>query len=167
MPGAPLFVVGQFPGKDEDHIGLPMQGSGGQWVHWATTKIMGVSWDDCFFTNILGCKPPTDTVRRGPLEACTPRIWECLELVKPKLIISMGLVASKFFTGDKNAKMGLLAGTQGVYRGVPVVYVTHPFEPVRQKTENAKAESEAKVIRDFRRARGYAVELGVIDRTLE
>jgi hypothetical protein len=48
-----------------------------------------------------------------------------------------------------------------------VVYITHPFEPVRQKTADAKKQSEDKVIRDFRRARGYAVELGIIDRDLE
>jgi uracil-DNA glycosylase len=189
MPGAEVFVVGQYPGKDEDKIGQPMQGQGGQWVHWAVAKVAQIHYDKCFFTNILACTPiPKPKVgeveaKKGPKEAaaskekvsirknfteqCGVRVREALDLVKPKLIVSMGLVAAKFFSNDPQVKMGAVSGSRGRFCGYPVIYTTHPFEPARQATAQGKKESEAKVIRDFQMVRRMAVELEILDREAE
>lgn len=164
-PGATFFIVGQYPGKDEDIIGLPMQGAGGRWVEWAM-KILGVPYSECFFTNVLACIPG-----RAPgvkcVAACRPRVDECLQMVNPKVIISMGLVAAKFFKEDNQIKMVSVAGTQGTYRGYPVLFVTHPFEPARQKTIAGKQESERRVKEDFKDAKAKCIEMGLIERIME
>jgi len=166
MPGAPFLVMGKHPAKEEDRIGLPMQGPAGAWVKWAITSVLGVPYDECFFGNVLGCKPPGNP-RVKWIEACTPRVDELLELVQPKLIISMGLVASKFFLQDKKIKMGDVAGTRAAYEGYPVAPVIHPFEPARQKTASGKRESERKVVASFRSVRDWCIELGLIERLIE
>jgi DNA polymerase len=165
-PGAPFFVAGKHPGEDEDKIGLPMQGPAGHWVKWALTGPLGASYDDCFFANVLGCKPPGNP-RVKWIETCTPRVDELLELVQPKMIIAMGLVAAKFFLEDKKIKMGDVAGSRHVYRGIHVAPVIHPAEPPRQKTASGKRESERKVIANFRSVRDWCIELGLIERLIE
>lgn len=160
------MVMGKHPGKDEDRIGLPMQGKAGHWVSWAITQLAGISYDECFFGNVLGCMPK-GTPKTEFLKACAPRVDELVQMVQPKLIISMGLETAKFFSGDRNAKMTHLAGTTGEFAGFPVVYTTHPFEPGRQNSVSAKEASEARVQADFRTVRRIATEMGLIERTIE
>jgi DNA polymerase len=166
MPGAPFFVVGKHPGVEEDRIGLPMQGVAGDWVKWAITRVLSVPYDECFFTNVLGCKPPTNP-RVKWIDSCTQRVEECLSLVRPKIIIAMGLVATQFFLPGSKLRMGEVAGTRAHYHGYNLAPVVHPFEPANQKTVSGKLDSEAKVIASFRAARDWCIELGLIEREVE
>lgn len=165
-PGAPLLVVGKHPGPEEDRIGLPMQGPAGVWVKWAITQVLGMPYDECFFANVLGCKPPSNP-RVKWIQECSPRVDELIDLVGPRMIIAMGSVASKFFLQDNKVKMSEVAGTRASYRGVLLAPVIHPFEPARQKTASGKMESERKVISSFRAVREWCVELGLIERLME
>lgn len=165
-PGAPFFCVGQYPGEDEDRIGLPMQGKGGRWVHWAVVDIAGIPWDEAFITNVLGCKPQGNPKAKS-LEACAPRIHELLTMVQPRIIVAMGLLATKFFASDNKVKMGAMAGKTGKFGKYPVFFTTHPFEPPRQKTAYSRQESERNVIRDYEGLRDYCTEMGLLERIME
>jgi len=176
-PGAPLFIAGQFPGEEEDKIGLPMQGKGGQWTEWALTRVAGIPWSYGFYTNILACKPPNGKAKAKFVKTCAERVYEALEIVQPKLIVSMGLVAGKFFVSSNKAKMSELAGTDRMFKfrawsdpkiiSIPIVFVTHPFEPARQNSVYAKKTSEARVTHDFQFLKNKCVEMGLLERIPE
>lgn len=161
-----LFLgAGQYPGAEEDDKGIPMQGAGGQWVHWAWTGIAKLSWEDAFFTNILACKPPASH-RQKHVDACAERLNDLIQVVQPKIIVAMGLVASRFFSSSDRT-MTHLSGRRGKYGDVEVFFTTHPFEPARQSNANDRQESTNRVTSDFLGLRARCMELGLITREVE
>lgn len=161
-----VMAVGQYPGKDEDMKGLPMQGAGGSWTYWAVTKVAGIAWDDCFFANVLGCKPKA-APGRAIIRTCGPRLYELIGIVSPQVILSMGLVAARFFLNDYTTSMASVAGTNRTIDSVPLFFTTHPFEPARQNTTEQFEESKKKVVREFKALHRFLTERGIVEREVE
>ncbi|MBR8836252.1 MAG: uracil-DNA glycosylase [Stigonema ocellatum SAG 48.90 = DSM 106950] len=99
---APIMVVGEAPGQNEDETGLPFVGKAGQLLD----KILGsVNLDtekDIYICNINKCRPPDNRVpTTGEMAACRPYLIEQIHLVDPKIILLTGATAVKGLTGDK------------------------------------------------------------------
>jgi uracil-DNA glycosylase family 4 len=95
-PGAPVMIVGEAPGADEDRLGNPFVGVSGQLMDRMMGAI-GLSRDGGFYiTNILFWRPPGNrtptTTEQGMCLAFTRRH---IELVKPKVLVLAGGVAVK------------------------------------------------------------------------
>ena len=95
-PGAPVMIVGEAPGADEDRLGKPFVGVSGQLMDRMMGAI-GLSRDGGFYiTNILFWRPPGNrtptTTEQGMCLAFTRRH---IELVKPKVLVLAGGVAVK------------------------------------------------------------------------
>ncbi len=98
-PSADLMFVGEAPGFHEDKQGIPFVGAAGQLL----TKLLagiGIARDDVYITNVLQCRPPGN---RDPLpeeiRACEPHLWRKVELIRPKLICTLGNFATKLLSG--------------------------------------------------------------------
>jgi DNA polymerase len=94
--GAPVMIVGEAPGADEDRLGKPFVGVSGQLMDRMMGAI-GLSRDGGFYiTNILFWRPPGNrtptTTEQGMCLAFTRRH---IELVKPKVLVLAGGVAVK------------------------------------------------------------------------
>src|SRR5207247_8041033 len=94
-PRADLVVIGEGPGADEDAQGKPFVGRAGQLL----TKMLDsvhVTRDECFITNTVLCRPPGN---RNPepdeLAACRPFLDAKLGAIQPKVILSLGSVATQ------------------------------------------------------------------------
>ena len=94
---AELMFVGEGPGADEDIRGKPFIGRAGQLL----TRIiaaMGFNRQDVYITNVVKCRPPKNrTPFRGEIEACRPFLTAQIEAIAPKVIVSLGKVATDFF----------------------------------------------------------------------
>ncbi|MBN2408246.1 MAG: uracil-DNA glycosylase [Candidatus Aminicenantes bacterium] len=94
---ARLMFVGEAPGADEDSQGKPFIGRAGQLL----TKIitaMGFSRQDVYITNVVKCRPPKNrTPVREEIEACRRYLEAQIEAIAPKVIVSLGKVATDFF----------------------------------------------------------------------
>jgi uracil-DNA glycosylase family 4 len=95
-PGAPVMIVGEAPGADEDRLGKPFVGVSGQLMDRMMGSI-GLSRDGGFYiTNILFWRPPGNrtptTTEQGMCLAFTRRH---IELVRPKVLVLAGGVAVK------------------------------------------------------------------------
>ena len=64
----------------------------------------GIERDDLFITNIVKCRPPRNrTPRKDEIETCTSNyLFEQIELVNPRLIMLLGVVAAKKVLGVKS-----------------------------------------------------------------
>jgi DNA polymerase len=94
--GAPVMIVGEAPGADEDRLGKPFVGVSGQLMDRMMGAI-GLSRDGGFYiTNILFWRPPGNrtptTTEQGMCLAFTRRH---IELAKPKVLVLAGGVAVK------------------------------------------------------------------------
>src|SRR5919112_1513864 len=73
-PHAPLMIVGEAPGKDEDEQGQPFVGRSGKLLDQVMLEELGVTRDRVYIANTLMCRPPGN---RDPLpdEIATCRPW--------------------------------------------------------------------------------------------
>ncbi|HEY3055077.1 MAG TPA: uracil-DNA glycosylase, partial [Thermoanaerobaculia bacterium] len=98
-PNADLMFIGEAPGRDEDLQGQPFVGRAGQLLT-DIIKAMKLSRNDVYIANVIKCRPPEN---RNPepdeLEACRPFIRRQIELIKPKVIVTLGKFALQSLTG--------------------------------------------------------------------
>jgi len=106
-PDADLMFVGEGPGRDEDLKGIPFVGRSGQLLDRLLQEELGITRDDCYVANVVKCRPPGN---RDPLpaeiESCRPWLERQIELVDPKVIVTLGNFATRL----------LLESTEGITR---------------------------------------------------
>jgi DNA polymerase len=129
-PNADFVVVGEAPGADEDASGRPFVGASGQLL----TKILAaikLAREDVFIANVVKHRPPGN---RNPtpdeVEACSPYLVRQLELVRPKVILTVGNFAAQTLLGTKHG-IGKLRGQVHLYHGVPLIATYHPAALLR------------------------------------
>jgi DNA polymerase len=129
---AELMFVGEAPGREEDNQGKPFVGKAGQLL----TKIinaMEFKREDVYITNVIKCRPPENrTPRKEEIEKCQDYLLEQLELVKPRVVVTLGKVASDFFV-PSSLGMTALRGNFYQYGRVQVMPTFHPSYIVRNE----------------------------------
>ncbi len=111
-PSAPVMLVGEAPGADEDRMGRPFVGVSGQLLD----KILAFIGLDrtaedpqqsLYISNILNWRPPGNrTPNAAEIESSLPFIERHITLVKPKILIFAGGVSAQ----------ALLGRTEGISR---------------------------------------------------
>ena len=97
---ADLMFVGEAPGANEDLQGLPFVGAAGKLLETLLGEI-GLSRAEVFIANVLKCRPPGNRdPRPGEIENCTPYLVRQVELVKPRVICTLGNFSTKLLRGD-------------------------------------------------------------------
>ena len=131
--GAGLMFIGEGPGHDEDVLGRPFVGRAGQLL----TKIiqaMQFERGDVYITNIVKCRPPENrTPHREEVETCSPYLLEQIDLIKPRVIVTLGKVATDFFVPGGGA-MGALRGRFCDFHGIRVMPTFHPSYLIRNES---------------------------------
>ncbi len=129
-PAADFVCVGEAPGANEDATGHAFVGTAGELL----TKILAainLSREDVFICNVLKHRPPAN---RDPapdeVEACRPYLLRQLELVKPKVILTLGAFAAQTLLETKTP-IGKLRGQVHLFHGTPLVVTYHPAALLR------------------------------------
>jgi DNA polymerase len=150
---AELLIIGEAPGQEEDRRGEPFVGRAGQLLD-AMLHAIGLDRQTVYIANVLKCRPPNN--RNPSLEeaaACDSFLRRQIELIGPKLILSVGAVSARNLLGTEVA-VGKLRGIVHRYgtSGIPVLVTYHPAYLLRQPAEKAKAWEDlqlaAKLVRE-------------------
>ncbi|MCK4967508.1 MAG: uracil-DNA glycosylase, partial [Candidatus Aenigmarchaeota archaeon] len=100
-PNAQIMFVGEAPGKQEDLQGKPFVGTAGKLLD-ELILLIGLKRKDIFITNIVKCRPPAN---RDPLpqeiDFCLPYLERQIEIIQPKLIVTLGRHAMYQFLPDR------------------------------------------------------------------
>lgn len=90
-----LMIIGEAPGEDEDEQGIPFVGKAGEKLN-NILKYIGVSREEIYITNSVLCRPPNNrNPRAEELDACKWRLDLQIQLLKPKLIVLLGKIATQ------------------------------------------------------------------------
>ncbi|MEY2469511.1 MAG: uracil-DNA glycosylase [Actinomycetota bacterium] len=162
-PHAPLMFVGEGPGKDEDEQGEPFVGRSGKLLDQVLFDEFGVKRDRVYITNVVKSRPPGN---RDPLPdeiaACRPWLEQQLDLIEPKVVITLGNFATKLLLlGDTKAKEGItkLRGKAYPWRnGAVLVPTFHPSAVLR----NGGGQPLAQMRADFIRAKVALADAGIV-----
>lgn len=99
-PKADIFFVGEGPGFNEDKEGKPFCGAAGKFLD-EMLEENGLSRNKVFIGNIVKHRPPNN---RDPLpeeiEACTQWLNKQLEIINPKIIVTLGRHSMHYFLPD-------------------------------------------------------------------
>jgi DNA polymerase len=99
-PSARVMLIGEAPGRDEDHRGQPFVGAAGRFLDQMLAG-SGVDRSDLFITNTVKCRPENNRPpRKREADTCTSLyLFEQIELINPALIMLLGSVATKKLLG--------------------------------------------------------------------
>lgn len=134
-PQAPLMIIGEAPGRDEDAQGLPFVGESGQLLD-KMLKAIGRDESNVYISNLLFWRPPGN---RDPsteeLLACKPFIERLIELVQPKLIACAGKFSAATLLGTTQGITRVRGRWHEYKRGdltIPAMPLLHPAYLLRQ-----------------------------------
>ena len=123
---APVMIIGEAPGQNEDETGLPFVGKAGQLLEKILASVGLNSDRDVYICNINKCRPPENRVPTpAEIAACRPYLLEQIRLVNPKIILLTGATAVKGLTGDKHA-ITKIRGTWIEWEGRLCMPIFHP-----------------------------------------
>lgn len=97
---APIMLVGQNPGKTEIQKSKPFVGDAGDFLDNTMIKTLGLRPKDIYVTNAVKCYTPNNRVPSDTeIATCHRFLKKEIEIVKPKLIVTLGNPALKTMTG--------------------------------------------------------------------
>lgn len=149
-PGAPVMIVGEAPGRDEDEIGKPFVGRAGQLLD-KMLKAIGLSREDVYIANTVPWRPPgnrTPTVQE--ISILTPFITRQIELSCPKILLTMGAPATQTLLGQKEGILRLRGRWFDYEMGgqkIPALATLHPAYLLRQPSQKALAWRDLQSLR--------------------
>jgi uracil-DNA glycosylase family 4 len=98
-PDADLMFVGEAPGFHEDKQGKPFVGQAGKLLDKLLAEI-GMERREVFIANVLKCRPPGNRdPQPAEIEACEDHLTRQVELIRPRVICSLGNFATKLLSG--------------------------------------------------------------------
>jgi DNA polymerase len=123
---APIMVIGEAPGQNEDETGLPFVGRAGQLLEKILASVKLDIEKDVYICNVIKCRPPQNRVPTNEeIEACKPYLLEQIRLVAPKIILLTGATAVKGLLGDKRG-ITKIRGTWVEWQECLCMPVFHP-----------------------------------------
>lgn len=128
---ADLMFVGEAPGQQEDLQGEPFVGRSGQLLDRMVLEEMGLTRDRFYIANTVKCRPPGNRDPQ-PMEiaACHPWLETQVDLIDPKVVVTLGNFAAKLLLGTTEG-ITKLRGRAYPYRGGVLVPTFHPAAILR------------------------------------
>ncbi|NLM00593.1 MAG: uracil-DNA glycosylase [Treponema sp.] len=128
-----VMVIGDFPSEKDDIQGLPFVNDAGQLLDKMLLAINLHKNQNCYITNIIKCRPP---MGRDPkpeeLDACRSFLDAQIQTLKPKIIITLGRIASQSLL-KSSQNINQLHGKFHDYKGIPVMPIYHPNALLRDE----------------------------------
>ncbi|PIN87926.1 uracil-DNA glycosylase [Candidatus Woesearchaeota archaeon CG10_big_fil_rev_8_21_14_0_10_32_24] len=123
-PDADVLFIGEAPGANEDKKGVPFCGMSGKILDELLQSI-NLSREEIFITNTILCRPPKNrNPTKEEVENCRERLDQLLELMKPKVIVTIGNFATDRIINKKEIKK--IRGKMFNYKKFKVIPVVHP-----------------------------------------
>lgn len=169
-PAAPVMLVGEAPGADEDRQGKPFVGVSGQLLDRILACIdLDRTQEDAakavYISNILNWRPPGNrTPAPAEIEVSLPFIERHIQLVQPKLLILCGGVSAKALLGRDESISRLRKSwheyvpvTPDLREGaapIPAIATYHPAYLLRTPAQKKAVWADMLSLQEKRRACG-------------
>ena len=139
---AEVMFIGEAPGLNEDRSGRPFVGQAGQFLD-DLLRSAGLDRKQVFIANMIKCRPPQN---RDPLPAemaaCNGYLDRQIELIDPKLIVTLGRFAlGRFFPGESITRA---RGRVREKDGRNIYPIMHPAAALHRQ------ENRAAIVNDFK-----------------
>jgi DNA polymerase len=161
VEGAPIMLVGEAPGREEDAAGKPFVGRSGQLLDRMLATIGVSRAENLFISNGIFWRPPGNRPpTQGEVAACVPFIERAVVLAKPQLLIlSGGFAAQTLLKRDEGVLRlrgkRLQCNLPGLTQPLSAMVMLHPAYLLRRPQDKRLAWMDLLAFAD------WADELGV------
>ncbi|WP_043340929.1 UdgX family uracil-DNA binding protein [Belnapia moabensis] len=157
--GAALLFVGEQPGDEEDIAGRPFVGPAGRMFNRALEEA-GIPRAEAYVTNAVKHFKFKPTGRRrlhqspdaGDIAHYRPFLRREIEIVGPRLVVSLGATALRALTGKPLAITKVRGEVVKSEDGVPVFPTVHPSYLLRLPDPESKEREYARFLGDLKGA---------------
>ena len=147
-PKADVLLIGEGPGAEEDKQGEPFVGRAGQLLN-DILKAINFTRQEVYIANIVKCRPPGNrTPLPNEMDSCLPYLVKQIELIKPKLILCLGLVAAGALLKKKDS-LGKMRGKIFEFNHTKVMVTYHPAALLRNPNFKRDCWEDVKSFRKF------------------
>ena len=132
-PKADLMVVGEAPGRNEDEQGKPFVGASGFLLDQLIKEEVGMGRSEFYIANAVKCRPPNNRdPKPDEVDACRDWLHQQVQLVDPKVILTVGNFASRTLLGTK---LGVTRLRESVHEfdGRQLIVTFHPAAALRAR----------------------------------
>jgi DNA polymerase len=153
---APIMMVGEQPGNDEDLAGAPFVGPAGRLLDRALEEA-GIERRDVYVTNVVkhfkwepkGKRRIHAKPNALEISACLPWLEAELDIVKPSIVVCLGATAAQALLGPK-FRVTRQRGEWVSARWAPHVMATvHPSSILRAPDEAARHAEMERFVADL------------------
>jgi len=165
---AEIMIIGEAPGAEESRQGKPFVGPAGALLS-ECLKGAGINRDNVYITNVVKFRPTLETSRgvenRPPthkeITDYVPFLIKEMQDVQPKLIILLGAVALKVFSGKSGITRARGLITTDQVLGCKLLPTYHPSY-ILHSIGDSKVRFKEQLIKDLSTAKTY-VETGSLE----
>ena len=147
-PHAQIMFVGEAPGFYEDKQGEPFVGAAGRLLN-ELLEGAGLSRKDIYIANVIKCRPPDN---RDPLpdevETCKPFLFQQIEMIRPKVVCTLGNFAMQTLLGKKVGIMKV-RGQAFQVQDFFVFPMLHPAAALHQGSLNEPLREDFRKLKAF------------------
>lgn len=161
IAGAPVLLIGEAPGREEDAAAKPFVGRSGQLLDKMLATIGLSRQENVFITNVIYWRPPGNRPpTQGEIATCLPFLERTIALARPKLIILAGGVAAQA-VAKRSEGVTRLSGKRlsmdsaGLTEKFHAMVMLHPAYLLRRPQDKSRAW------RDLQALETWAEEIGV------
>lgn len=158
-PGAPVMIVGEAPGAEEDRVGRPFVGRAGRLLDRMLAAV-GLDRRSVYIANTVPWRPPGNREPNAQeTAACLPFLTRQIELANPQILLCVGGPASQAVLGLRQGVMR----ARGVWRDYEAngfharaMALLHPAYLLRQPAHKTLAWRDLRAVRAELDRRGLA-----------
>lgn len=143
---AELLLIGEGPGVQEDRQGRPFVGPAGGFLE-ELLQSVGMSREQVYIANMVKCRPPNNRdPAPGEIAACAKYLDRQIELLNPRLIVTLGRFAMARFLPEQSISRA--RGRLRAVNGRQIYPIMHPAAGLRRQ------EMKDAIVEDFQRLGG-------------
>jgi len=136
---ADWLFIGEGPGAEEDERGEPFVGQAGKLLDAMLAAIDLKRGTSVYIANAVKCRPPNNrTPEPAETAACWPFLARQIELIQPKLIVTLGKPAAQTLL-QQEVTISRARGVVHDFAGIPLIVTYHPAYLLRNLPDKAKA----------------------------
>jgi len=153
---APILLIGEAPGREEDETGRPFVGMAGRFLT-DMLREAGVPRGSVFITSVIKCRPPGNrNPKAEEIKACRGFLLEQIEVIRPSVVVIMGNVALTSLRKVWNLPEGGVGEVRGRVYDVEDFHTIVTFHPAGVMRDRIK--KRPLFVSDIKTAREIAVK---------
>ena len=161
-----LMMIGEAPGGDEEKQGRPFVGKAGKNLS-AFLEVVGLKREEIYISNVVKLRPTKESPKTGKsvnrppsaeeIAFFLPFLQEEINVISPKVVVTLGNVPLKAVTGEKKAVIGDYHGKPTpLADGRTLFALYHPAAVIYNRALQATYDEDLLELKAFLQKEGLA-----------